>query len=54
MTREDALKSLRLKVTSGNSVPVMQASITREEYEALIGPPSMGSLTPYNTYELRH
>lgn len=36
MTLEQALESLRLKFTSGNSVPVNRAPITREEYETIL------------------
>src|SRR5688572_16596939 len=36
MNRETALESLRLRFTSGNSVPVDRATISRAEYEALL------------------
>jgi hypothetical protein len=35
MTPEQALESLRIKFTSGNSIPVERASVTRAEYEAI-------------------
>lgn len=35
MEYRKALEQLRLKFTSGNSVPVERASITREEFEAI-------------------
>ena len=41
MKTEEALKSLELKFSSGNKIPVTQATITVEEYEAIrkfIGP----------------
>lgn len=36
MTPKEALQSLELKFTSGNSIPVERTVITREEYEALL------------------
>lgn len=36
MTLDEALESLARKFTSGNSVPVTRAPITREEYEAIL------------------
>jgi hypothetical protein len=36
MKWEEAMKSLQLKFTSGNDIPVTRASITREEFEALL------------------
>lgn len=35
MILEQALESLRLKFTSGNSIPVERASVTHAEYEAI-------------------
>lgn len=35
MTYQQALERLKLKFTSGNSIPVERASITLEEFEAL-------------------
>jgi hypothetical protein len=35
MNTHEALENLRLRFTSGNSVPVQSARITREEWEAI-------------------
>lgn len=37
MTAIEAIESMRLKFTSGNEVPVTQAQITAEEWEAISG-----------------
>lgn len=36
MIFSEALKSLKLKFTSGNEIPVERAQITREEFESLL------------------
>ena len=36
MLMKEALDSLKLKFTSGNDVEVERATITREEYEAIL------------------
>lgn len=36
MTLDEALESLKLKFTSGNEIEVERATITREEYEAIM------------------